>query len=235
MTGPESPDDWSEHWDDVVDVICVGSTPGVLAYLNACAAADLDVLHVEQPAEFDDETRLYFAAMTEDLDTAPTDDNPADTEPAVIGAVPAPLRRDARGRPDTLDTFFGEQLREWSARCARSPYAVMFTQVPDQFIRMRADTGEIITALAIPVNPGVAENDSGPETFGGLLYENGRLAGATVTGPSGPRRVRSDAGLALPIGPAGQWPQHDCAALVSRPAGRFARLEVVLQGPDGDD
>lgn len=229
MTGSGDPD-WSEQWDEVVDVICVGSAPGVLAYLNACAAADLDALHVAAPAEFDDETRVYFAAMTEDLDTARAEEGPA-----VTRAVPAPLRRDARGRPDTLETFFGEELREWSARCANSPYAVMFTQVPDQFIRMRAETGEIITALMIPVTPDGAETDSETETFGGLLYQDGRLAGALVTGPSGSRRVRSDAGLALPIGPPGQWPQHDCAALVSRPAGRFARLEVVLPGSDDDD
>ena len=226
MTESEDPDR-VEQWDDVVDVICVGSTPGVLAYLNVCVEADLDVLHIAAPPGFDDETRAYVAAMTEGLEQGS-----GEAEPVVTRAVPAPLRRDARGRPDTLDTFFGGRLREWSARCAGSPFAVMFTHVPDQFIRMRSDTGEIITAVMIP---DVAETDSDTEVFAGLLHDEGRPGGALVSGRSGLRRVRADAGLALPIGPAGQWPPHDCTALVSRPAGRFARLEVVLQGSDGDD
>lgn len=227
MTGSEDPQDWSEHWDDVVDVICVGSTPGVLAYRNACLAADLDVLHLACPAEFDRETQSYLAAMTEDLGGAAAED-----EPVVTHAEPAPLRRDARGRPDTLDPFFGEQLREWSARCLVSPFGVLFTQVPDQFTRMRSSTGEIIVAVMIADGD---ENDSPTETFTGLLYEENRLAGALVSGPPESRRVRADAGLALPVGPAGQWPRHESLALVSRPAGRLARLEVLLPGSNGHD
>ena len=38
-------------WDDVVDVVCVGTTPGVLAYAIFCAAADLDVIRVRAEAE----------------------------------------------------------------------------------------------------------------------------------------------------------------------------------------
>ena len=226
MTGSEDPD-WSEQWDDVVDVICVGSAPGVLAYLNACVAADLDVLHAVQPDEFDSETQSYLAAMTEDLGPGPQE-----TETVVTRAVAAPLRRDTRGRPDTLDPFFGAQLREWSARCAHSPFGVLFTQVPDQFIRMRTENGDIITAVTIP---DIADTDSATETFAGFVHEDGRIAGAVLTGRSGSRRVRADTGLVLPVGPSGgQWPPHDCTALVSRPAGRFARLEVVLPGSDDD-
>lgn len=208
-----------EQWDDVVDVICVGSTPGVLAYRNVCVEADLEVLHLAAPPGFDDETLAYVAAMTEDLDQVS-----GEAEPVVTRAVPAPLRRDARGRPDTLDAFFGEELREWSARCAGSPFAVMFTQVPDQFVRMRSEDGEIITVVMIPGQHGIS---SPTETFTGLLYEDGRLAGALVSDGSVSRRIRADAGLALPVGPGGQWPQHDCLALVGRPAGRFARLEIL--------
>ena len=32
------------HWDDEVDVLCVGSGPGVLAHAIACANSDADVL-----------------------------------------------------------------------------------------------------------------------------------------------------------------------------------------------
>ncbi len=226
MNESEDPD-WVTQWDDVVDVICVGSNPGVLAYGNACSAADLDVLHIASPAEFDAETSFYLAAMTEGLDI-----RTPESEPAVTNAVPAPPRRDARGRPDVLDPFFGEQLREWSSVCMASPFAVVFTQVPDQFTRMRSDAGEIITVMTVPDS---AEMGSATDMFAGLIYEEGRLAGALITGRSGERRVRAGAGLALPIGPAGQWPRQGSLALVSRPAGRFARLEVVLEGPGGDD
>ena len=227
MTGSEDPD-WSEQWDDVVDVICVGSAPGVLAYLNACVAADLDVLHAKQPDEFDSDSQSYLAAMTDDLGTPQPE-----TETVVTRAVAAPLRRDARGRPDILDPFFGAQLREWAARCAHSPFGVLFTQVPDQLSRMRTESGEIITAVRIP---DVVDTDSATETCAGFVHEDGRIAGAVLAGRSGSRRVRAEAGVVLPVGPAGgQWPPHDCTALVSRPAGRFARLEVVLAGSDGDD
>ncbi len=213
------------QWDDVVDVICVGSTPGVLAYLTACAASDLDVLHLAAPVEFDDDTAALVAAMTEDLDPGP-----GEPEPVTTRAVPDPLRRDARGRPDTLDPFIGEQLRIWSARCAGSPFGVMLTEVPGFFVRMRTDDDEIITAAAIPDGAGT---DSPTGTFEGLMYEEGRLAGAVVVGESGSRIIRAEAGLALPIGPAGQWPASRPLSLVSRPAGRFARIEV-LESPDHD-
>ncbi|WP_293305984.1 hypothetical protein [Mycolicibacterium sp.] len=216
--------DRDQEWDDVVDVICVGSTPGVLAYLSACEASDLDVLHVAAPAAFDHETGAYLAAMTEDLDACPDQ-----SEPALTKAAPAPLRRDGRGRPDTLDPFFGEQLRTWSARCLASPFAVLLTEVSGVFTRMRTDDGETICAVAIPEKPTPEdwENGSTAETFAGFVYEYGRLAGAVLDDGSGPRTVRAEAGLALPIGPAGEWPDARSLAMVSRPAGRFARLEVL--------
>ena len=216
----ETPDE--VQWDDAVDVICVGSTPGVLAYLTACEASDLDVLHLAAPAEFDSDTAALIAAMTEDLDPGT-----GESEPVTTRAVPDPLRRDARGRPDTLDPFIGEHLRIWSARCAGSPFGVMLTEVPGFFVRMRTDDDEIITAAAIPDDAGT---DSPTGTFAGLMYEEGRLAGAVVSGESGQRTVRADAGLALPIGPGGRWPAATSLALVSRPAGRFARLEVLESG-----
>lgn len=227
MTEPEDETRYdSEYWDEVVDVICVGSTPAVLAYLMACEARGLDVLHVESPAAFDADTVAYLTAMTEDLDATPDGGEPVTTR-----AAAAPLRRDARGRPDTLDPFVGERLRAWSARCVASPFAVLFTAVPDQFDRMRTADGEIITAMAIPDGVEIA---SATETFAGILYQEGRLAGALVTGSDGPCKVGARAGVALPIGPSGQWPRpgHPLA-LVSRPAGRFARLEVVLPDSGG--
>lgn len=221
------------EWDDIVDVICVGSTPGVLGYLSACEANGLDVEHVAAPADFDSETRAYLAAMTEGLDPRPDD-----TEPARTDAVPDPLPRDRRGRPEVLEAFVGERLRRWSARCLASPFAVVLTAVPDIFSRMSTDTGEVI--VAVDVGPaavsGTASPDSPNGTFAGLLYQDGRLAGALVQADGSARRVRADGGLALPIGPsATHWPSaHGSLSLVSRPAGRFARLEVLRVRPEAD-
>lgn len=225
---PDQPWGQEQEWDDVVDVICVGSTPGVLAYLNACEAIDLEVLHVAAPSEFDPETRAYLAAMTEDLDARPDENEPVQTS-----AVSAPLRMDARGRPDTLEPFIGEQLRIWSARCLASPFGVLFTDVPDVFTRMQTEAGETILTAMIA---GDVENSCATETFAGLLYEYKRLSGAVVAGESGPRKVRAEAGMALPIGPGGEWPAStQSLGLVGRPAGRFARLEVVLPESGGHD
>ena len=54
-------------WDDTVDVICVGTSPGVLAYAVCCAAHGLDVLLVHPPDGPDEQTAAWYAAMTEDL------------------------------------------------------------------------------------------------------------------------------------------------------------------------
>ena len=62
-------------WDEVVDVICVGSSPGVLAYAICCVAADLDVVLVGAAGEPDPQAAAWYAAMTEDL-PAPTEGLP---------------------------------------------------------------------------------------------------------------------------------------------------------------
>lgn len=214
MTGADP-----EFWDDVVDVICVGAGVGVLAYRNACAAADLDVLAVRAPAAFDPDTAGYLAAMTDDL-TA----DPADEEPRPVRVTAAPLRRDARGRPDVLDTFVGGRLRQWSGRCLGSSSGVLFTAVPEVFTRMRTAAGEIITAAATEPAPGPARP---ADVFAGLIHQEGAPAGALLEGPSGLRRVRAEAGLAFALSAGDGWPPG-ANALVSRPYARFARLERLL-------
>lgn len=220
-------------WDDAVDVICVGDRPGVLAYGAACAAADLDVLHVGAPGEYDAQTAAYLAAMTDDLHPAPPG-----TDPMVVRAVPEPLRRDDRGRPDVLEPFVGQHLRDFCAGCMGVPSGVLFTEVPDLFARMRTDSGDTITVVRLvgPADP-VPHREVygalvyGALVYGGLVYDEGRIAGAVLGGPAGQRRVRADAGLAFAVGPPGA-PGPGADALVSRPAGRFARL-AILESCDG--
>ncbi len=219
----ESGPAWDDVWDDVVDVICVGDGAGVRAFGTACAAAGLDVLHLCAPGCFDEETSAYLAAMTDDLQ-----EQAGEPEPVPVRAVPEPLRRDARGRPDILEPFVGQHLRDWSAQCLAAPSGVLFTEVPAIFRRMRTDSGDVISAVSVDGPPDVTP---GRESFAGLVYVDGRIAGAQVDGPSGPLRVRADAGLAFAIGPTGPVPPG-AAALVSRPAGRFARLEILETGGD---
>lgn len=229
-------------WDEAVDVLCVGAGPGSLAYGILCDAAGLEVLIVESP-HLDPQTREFCDAMTADLGGCP----PA-LELAVNRAetVAAPS-----GRGVKLETFDGEQLRQWSARCFASPFGVLLTEVP-ALEAMRTDAGESITAGLIagyqpdPGQPGPAlsrwlrERAAGlfaPEEdrLGGLVVAEGRIAGVTLDTTDGTRRIGTAAGLAIAVGPALDcWPAQPelagvtaAVAVVSRWAGRFARVELL--------
>lgn len=223
--------DWDLDWDDVVDVICVGTGAGVRAYRKVCAAADLDVLAVSASAGFDPDTAAYIAAMTEGLVEFGAGDHPAGYSPAVTRAGAAALRRDARGRPDVLEPFVGQRLRDFSARCLASPSGVLFTAIPKVFTRMRTDSGEIITAALIDEG---APLTGAEEAFAGLVFGDGRPVGAVVDGPSGRRRVRADAHLAFALGNASPAPAGEFNAVVSRPAARFATLGNLDITDDAD-
>lgn len=211
-------------FDDVADVVCVGSGPGLRAYGIACAEAGLDVLPVALPAGGPDpETAALLAAMTADLDeVAPETELPASV------ATPAAIRRDRR---TPVEPFVGEHLRLWSARCLASRSGVMFTHVPDDvLVPMRTGAGELITVAALPRCDLAAAEP--PDTLSGLVFEDGRLRGCALDGPAGRRLVRADRGLAFAVGPGGAigpgpLRSGTSLALVGRPAGRFARLELV--------
>lgn len=234
--------EWDLEWDEVVDVICVGSGPGVLAYAIACATAEFDVALAHRPPGYDADALSYLAAMTDDLDGCP----PREAL-EVSRAEPTVIRPDRRA---TVETFAGEQLRQWSARCLASPVGVMFTEVPPMLTPMRAETGELITAAVLGANPsagaplmrwlGERADEFGIEApcevLDGLIYREGRLAGAALRGESGRRLVRASAGLAFSVGPAVVAPPalpalpDASVALVGRRAGRFAKIELLAPG-----
>ncbi|MGI9125320.1 MAG: hypothetical protein ACR2JM_11305 [Mycobacterium sp.] len=211
--------DEGPHWDEVVDVICVGAGPGLLAYGLCCLAADLDVLFIDAPARPDPDLVGFIAAMTEDLD-----DQSSDPERPFFTADPA---SPPSGRGVVVETFVGQQLRDWAARCLVSQSGVMFTQIPEVLTTMRTDAGEWITAAILDL-------DSPPSPYPAdgqlvaLVFHEGRIAGVELTDGS---RVGAGGGLALPLGPAGaDWPfteQGVEVAVVGRPFGRFARLEQL--------
>ena len=227
-------------WDDVVDVVCVGTTPGVLAYAIFCAAADLDVLIVHPPVETDTALAEFIAAMTDDLDV-PTAEG-ADFDASAVCRVRNRIDADgeeASGRRRTLEPFVGEHLRQWSSLCAASPAGVLFTQVPDSLVPMRTEGGDSIAAAVLgsyspPLDQWLAEQvaDLLPvdDRLAAVIFDDGRIAGVQLADGS---LVGATAGLALPVGPAAaEWPTAELdaeVALIGRRAGRFARVELFLR------
>ena len=218
MSRPDAGD--GPDWDEDVDVVCIGVNPGVCAFLGLCEADGVDALVLDWPTEIDPDTRDYLDQMTTDLTDMPD-------EPDRPATRAAPDRTGQR-----LETFVGEDLRRWSARCLASPSGVLFTEVPDRLTPMRTDAGELVTAARVPSLAGAPAEPEG--TFAGLVIEHGRIAGAVVDGGDTPRLVRADSGLVFALGrSAGDPPAGPDIALVSRRGGRFARLEA-LAVTDGD-
>lgn len=212
-------------WDEVVDVICVGSGPGVLAYGLCCRAADLDVLFLDSPIVADAGLTDFLAAMTDDLDGSS-----AESEIAVGRADPAPVASDG----GTLEPFVGEHLRQWSARCLASPSGVLFTQVPDVLVPMVDGDGHTITTAVLGTGRITLlewlrdEAPSAQERLEALVFDEGRIAGVRLDDGS---TVGAAGGVAFAVGPAVPDWLTDIdgdldVAVVGRPAGRFARIEL---------
>ncbi len=247
MPEPEGTD-YGPHWDELVDVICVGPGPGVLAYGICCAEADLDVLMVDHPSAPDEVLIGLIAAMTEDLGDPPPDDERA---VSMLGpepiAVPSGRRATMKSPRDVpLEPFVGHRLRDFSARCLASPYGMMFTEVPELLTPMRIDAGESVTAAVLGPyrSPLAASLRAQADEYGltggdrliGLVIEAGRIAGATLDTSAGRLLVGATTGIAVSVGPMsaglaeppGADPDADLeVAVVGRRFGRFARLELV--------
>jgi len=233
----------SDDWDETVDVLCVGDGPGALAYGILCAASDLDVLIIES-AELDPQTRDWHSGMTEDLGGGQSD-----AHLALIRAEPVPVQ--PINDRTKLEPFVGEHLRQWSAGCLASPFGVIMSHLPD-FDPMRTADGRSITAGVVgnyrcdgsPPGPALAnwlrENAEGlfapaDDRLDGLVVADGRIAGVILDTADGPCRVGITHGLALSLGGGPErWPDQPelrgltvDVAVVGRPAGRFARVELL--------
>lgn len=235
----------SADWDETVDVLCVGDGPGVLAFGLFCTADDLDVLIVES-TELDPQTTAWRDAMTEDLGGAPTDANLA-----LIHAEPVPAEK--LSDRTVLEPFVGEHLRQWSARCLASPFGVVTSHVPD-LNAMRTAGGQTLTAGIVGSfrcadgPPGRAltawlreraEGLLGPaeDRLGGLVIEEGRIAGVLLDTAEGSCRIGITQGLALSLGAEPHcWPEQPelaglgaDVAVIGRPAGRFATVGLLAR------
>ena len=233
-------EDGGRQWDAVVDVICVGSSPGVLAYAVVCAAADLDVLLIDLPSAPDAGFADFMASMTGDLDPPSADwSSPIAAQECRVPDRAVGEGEPVPGRRASLEPFVGEHLRQWSALCLASPSGVMFTQVPDVLGPMRTEDGESIMAAVLGgyrpplddwLRAQVADLLPAEDRLRTVVFDEGRIAGAELVDGS---RVGATGGLAFPVGPAlSVWPSDEIAAdvaLVGRPAGRFARIELFGQ------
>lgn len=239
------------QFDEVVDVICAGSGPGVLAFAIACAAQDRRVLVVDSMSvtELDDpDTVEYFQAMTEDLGVVGRDLALARTQ-----AQPVPPPKGDRPR---IEPFLGGRLRQWSAACMGSAFGVMFSDVIDTSMTPLRTKVEPIRA--IPLGTYSADSDRpgahlvdwlsaqataldalpvAEWTFRRLLFEGGLVVGAVLDTPSGSYRVRALDCVALDPGRTpgvNEWPVQTGlvgaefqVALVGRTAARFGRVELL--------
>lgn len=235
----ESADVDGPDWDETVDVLCVGASPGPLAYGILCAAEGLEVLIVES-AHLDPDSLDYLGRMTEDLG-----------EPALDAHLPLVHAQPEVPQGRFLETFDGEQLRQWSARCRSSPFGVLLTEVPD-LQPMRTDEGESMVVGVVgempcdadPPGPALqrwlydrAEGLFGPadDRLAGLVHHEGRIAGVALQTADGPRLIGAARGLAISVGgnPQSWPPQPELAgrtaevAVVSRWGGRFAKVELL--------
>jgi hypothetical protein len=247
-------------FDDVTDVICAGSGPGAVAYAVACAELGFEVLVADAggQADFaDEETVGYLMSMTEDLGAVvPGSDLRLPAVQAQEAVLPKVLPGAGRER---LEPFIGHRLRDWSSQCAASVFGLLCTSVPDAVLSpFRTEAGESIEAALLGrYQPGTdvvgeeligwlmaqaeehdIELDTGL-TLQRLVFHEGRVVGGVVTDSGGSRLVRAVEGvvLSVPVPLSTKWPTQSQlrgvdaqVAIVSRKAGRFARVELLLEG-----
>lgn len=234
-------------WDEVVDVICVGTDPGPTAQAISGAQCGRSVLVVARPQIWDTDIAAYVAEMTADLSLPESVAGLPLTRAQPFEAEPA------RGR--VIDTFIGAHLRDWAGQCLATPFGVLYT---DPFgvdaTPMRTDEDVRIEVAVVGDYPSDIErsgralahwltgqadlHDVAPDpdlTLHRLIVEYGRVAGAELHTASGPLLVRALDGVALPTTSAdADWPVRSDlddidlqVVIVGRPAGRFGRVELL--------
>jgi len=252
---PNSQPESDLEWDEVVDVICVGTDPGPTAQAISGVQCGRRVLAVLRPQIWDTDTAAYVAEMTADLTRPESGSQVSITRARPTDAQPA--------RGQVIDTFVGGHLRDWAGQCWATPFGVLYT---DPFgidtAAMCTTDGVRIETTAVGDYPTGAqrngralaewlaaqalEHDVQPDpdlTLQRLVIEYGRVAGAELLSTSGTLLVRALNGVALPTGDTDMAaPDADRAlrpdpgdgglevAIVGRPAGRFGRVELLTSG-----
>jgi len=241
---PESDIDW----DEVVDIICVGTDPGPVAQAISGVQCGRQVLALVRPQSWDPETAAYIAEMVGDLSSVESG------SPLTVTRARQLIVEPARGR--LIDTFVGAHLHDWAAQCRATSFGVLYTDVFGvDTTRMHTDDGRQIDAVLLGTYPSDADRSvravsewlseqarehrvhPDPDvSLRRLITEFGRVAGAELATDSGSLLVRALGGVALPAAS----PDTDCAlyselgdvdfdvAIVGLPAARFGRVELLI-------
>jgi hypothetical protein len=214
------------HWDDVVDVVCVGRGAGALAAVIAANRNGMSVFMAglgdggneadslaERLGVADVATVDYLTALTEDVG------------PLVRCAVPSqvPLRTidgpKADSRRGRIATFVGSALRGWADRCLASPYGLLYTNLAHSTTETYTSAGATIEAsvvgtidvengrlteeldqwLSVRADELGVDGDSS-DSLQRLVFDGGQVVGAIFDTPSGPRSVRALLGVVMETG-----------------------------------
>ncbi len=252
-------------WDDEIDVVCVGSGAMGVAAEMAARAIGLTT-HVVGSAPTgsgdlaarlgieDAETVEYLRSVTDDI--TPTGVSAGNELPIRFVDGPAAPARPGAG----VATFLGAALRTWAATCMASPCAVLTTEVSDpRLTTTYRCSGQAVEAVVVgsvefgPDTPPTFDDwltswahDSGLVVDGAvalqrLVFDDGRVVGAVLDGPTGTTAVRTRYGVVLPLSQNSvpcRWPAEGLdgvreadVALVTRAASRFGRLELFVPNP----
>ncbi|WP_235849616.1 hypothetical protein [Mycolicibacterium doricum] len=237
----------------------MGGLIGALASAVVAADEGVDVLVATSATEEgwpadrveDDETRAYFAALTDGLaaDPRPTADVPV----RLVRPLTAAERR--RSPP-----FYGARLKKWTEQCLHSPYGLMHTRVSDwpitimRTLENRPVQVKTVGRIALPAEGGpvplatwldsearIRDIDVEFDTrLQRMVFEEDAVIGAVLQTGRGPYAVRARHGITLApyVGHVGhtvadpvQGDDEAEVALVSEIGSRFARVELLAAAP----
>jgi FAD binding domain len=243
------------EWDDRVDILCTGSGVAGLATAIAAVDAGADVFVADSVGidVGDDATNRYFGELSRDLRApvrpAATVDTPMRVVDDLAPATPTSRR---------VEPFVGSRLRDWAAGCLASPFGFVYSRVSERrAVTMRSSRGESFEVAAIgliDVGPDLPKvilsdwlsdqaRDRGIDVWKDsplqrIVFCDGRVLGAVLDTPSGPRAVRARHGVLVSIG--GPDPCTACdvgetstlqVSLVRQAPSRFGRVELLTTEP----
>lgn len=218
------------HWDDVVDIVCVGRGAGaqsaaIAANRSGMSVFMVDAGHVDGAGGTELESLAGRLGVT-DVDTVDyLDALTEDVGPLIRCAVPSqvPLRTidgpQAESRRGRIATFVGSALRGWADRCLASPYGLLDTNLahtPTVTYISAGETIEVTVVGTIGVENGrlteeldewltaradeVGIGRGSSNSLQRLVFDSGQIVGAILDTPSGPRAVRARRGVVMETG-----------------------------------
>jgi hypothetical protein len=227
---------WAPYdWDEVVDVVCVGSVVTATAAAVASARAGLSVRLVNLPDSLDAPTQEYLDSVTDDLGDPPTESVDPELPVRTVSAEAGPDRSGS-----VVPTFSGAALRNWAARCVSAPGGVLSTAVAlgDAVVVGEVTFDAEPPPLADWIEDRAHELDVPDQagTLTSLVFDDGRVAGAILDTPRGTLAVRATHGVVIALdGPEPRWPTTGVdagttarLAFATMSASRFARLEILV-------